>query len=94
MYSQQLPPDVEEMLLKYGLIEQLPTEGVKILVNNSYLLVLIIFYLIFSVKMTFTKKNLLNFRKLHRDLGPPNPTLSEKKVIFPIQLYVENYLLL
>ena len=51
------------MLLKYGLIEQLPTEGVKILVNNSYLLVLIIFYLIFSVKMTFTKKKPFKFQE-------------------------------
>ena len=88
------------MLLKYGLIEQLPTEGVKILVNISYLLFSRDFFnfllnmYIFSVKMTFTKKILTNFRKLHPDLGPPNPTLSEKKVIFPIQLYVENYLLL
>lgn len=34
-FPSQLPPDVEEMLLKYGLIEQLPTEGVKILEASS-----------------------------------------------------------
>ena len=88
------------MLLKYGLIEQLPTEGVKILVNISYLLFSRDFFnfllnrYIFFRENDFHKKILPNFRKLHPDLGPPNPTLSEKRVIFPIQHYVENYLLL
>ena len=34
-FPSQIPPDVEAMLLKYGLIEQLPTEGIKVLVKIS-----------------------------------------------------------
>ena len=35
-FPSQTPPDVEAMLLKYGLIEQLPTEGIKILVCKNF----------------------------------------------------------